>query len=184
MNNLFTHGAGTESAFVQRHFDASGVPTIEGMPHGVFRLEKFWVSSRGIRDAKPYDVIEAINAYTNAGGVALLNLLAGAGGTAFNAANAYIGVGDSSTANSAAFTDLQAATNKLRVAMDSTYPSLSGQVMTWKSTFTTGQANYAWNETAIFNASSGGTMLCRTVTSFGTKTSAAAWTMTYTITVP
>lgn len=157
----------------------------QGIPHGVFRIEKYRTNEKGERtSSKPYQVIEQENAYTNAGGVALLNLLIGAGGTAFNNANSYLGVGDSTTAFSAAHTDLQAATNKLRKAMNATFPSLSGQVMTFKSTFTTSDANYAWQEIAIFNASTAGTMLCRIVNNYGTKTSSASWDLTYTLTVP
>lgn len=104
-------------------------------------------------------------------------------GTAFNNANSYIGVGDSSTAFSAAQTDLQAASNKLRKAMDATYPQVATNVMTFRSTFGTSDANFAWQEWAVFNASSGGTMLNRFVESLGTKTSAQSWQLTVTITL-
>lgn len=147
--------------------------------HGIFRLEKFHAG-----EATPYEVIEKENAYVNAGGALLLDLLIGAGGTAYNNANSHLGAGDSATAVAAGQTDLQAATNKSRKAMDATYPSRSGQVVTFRATFGTSEANYAWNEVAIFNASSGGTMLARTVSSFGTKTSAASWVLSYTLTVP
>lgn len=103
--------------------------------------------------------------------------------TAFNNANAYIGVGDSSTGFSAAQTDLQASTNKLRKAMEATYPTRSGAAITFRSLFATGDANFAWNEWATFNASSGGTMLQRLVESLGTKTSVASWQLTVTITI-
>jgi hypothetical protein len=156
----------------------------EGMAHGIFRVEKFNVGEDGSLEEQPFEVLEFVNAYTNAGGAALLDLLIGAGGTAFNNANAYIGVGDSSTATTASMTDLQASTNKLRVAMDATYPSRSGQVMTWRSTFGSAQANFAWNEIALFNASSAGSMLARTAQALGTKASGTVWTATYTITVP
>jgi hypothetical protein len=110
-------------------------------------------------------------------------LVVGAGGTAFNNANSYIGVGDSSTAFSAAHTDLQAASNKLRKAMDATYPTNAANVLTFRSTFATGDANWAWQEWAIFNASSAGTMMSRKVESLGTKTSAQSWQITCTITL-
>ena len=100
----------------------------------------------------------------------------------FNNANTYIGVGDSTTAFSAAQTDLQAATNKLRKAMDATYPSGGSNVITFRSTFATTDANFAWQEWGIFNASSGGTMLSRKVESLGTKTSAQTWQFTVTLT--
>ena len=107
----------------------------------------------------------------------------GAAVTAFNNANAHLGVGDSSTAHAAGQTDLQAATNKLRKAMDATYPSGAANVITFRSTFGTGDANWAWNEWGTFNASSGGTMLNRKVESLGTKTSAQTWQFTVTLTV-
>jgi hypothetical protein len=109
--------------------------------------------------------------------------------TYFNNGNAYIGVGDSTTAAAATQTDLQASTNKLRKAMDATYPqhtdaTTSGAAsIVFKSTFSTSDANYAWQEWGIFNGSSGGRMLNRKVESLGTKTSAASWAFTCTLTL-
>lgn len=122
-------------------------------------------------------------AITNAGAVLAATALINDSATFLNNANAYLGVGDSTTAFSAAHTDLQAASNKLRVAMDSTYPQRSSNVLTFRSTFTTGQANFAWQEWGVFNASSSGTMFSRKVESLGTKTSAQTWQLTATITV-
>lgn len=107
----------------------------------------------------------------------------GAAVTAFNNANAHIGVGDSTTAFAAGQTDLQAATNKLRKPMDATFPSGGANVLTFRSTFATGDANFAWQEWGIFNAVSAGTMLSRKVESLGTKTSAQTWQFTTTLTV-
>lgn len=106
-------------------------------------------------------------------------------GTAYNNANSSIGVGDSTTAFSAAHTDLQAATNKLRKAMDATYPQVATNVLTFRSTFGTSDANWAWQEWAVFNttSASGGTMMNRKVESLGTKTSAQSWQFTVTITL-
>jgi hypothetical protein len=105
-----------------------------------------------------------------------------AASTPFNNANSYIGVGDSTTAYAAGQTDLQAATNKLRKAMDATYPQTSINVVTFRSTFATTDANWAWQEWGVFNASSAGTMLNRKVESLGTKTSAQTWQFTVTLT--
>jgi len=124
---------------------------------------------------------------SNAGRDIICKMIAGEGTHDFNNANAYLGVGDSSTAFAASQTDLQAATNKLRKAMSAGYPlAVSSNVITWRAQFETGEANWAWNEWAIFNASSGGTMLNRKVESLGTKTSSDVWqlTVTLTITVP
>lgn len=110
-------------------------------------------------------------------------LLGGSSYTKFNSANAHLGVGDSSAAFASTQTDLQAATNKLRKPMDATYPQRSGNVITWRATFGTTEANFAWNERGIFNALAGGQMLSRKVVSLGAKTSSASWQLTCTDTV-
>ncbi len=161
-----------------------------------WRLEKYWGDDIG-PDAVAYDVIEREgNLLMHGGASALWQMLIGNGTTSagqpltyFNAANAYLGVGDSAAAAAATQTDLQAATNKLRKAMDSTFPqhtdgtSPANSTITFRSTFATGDANFAWNEWAIFNAASGGRMLNRKVESLGTKTSAASWVLTVTLTL-
>lgn len=119
---------------------------------------------------------------TDAGRNHMLGLMIGEALTAFNNANAHLGVGDSSTAFSAAQTDLQASTNKLRKAMDATYPSRATNVLTARSTFGTSEANFAWQEWGLFNGSSGNVMASRKVESLGTKTSAQSWQLTATIT--
>lgn len=103
--------------------------------------------------------------------------------TPYTNANANIGVGDSVTAAAVGQTDLQAASNKLRKAMDVTYPTVANGVYTFRSTFATTDANFAWQEWAVFNASSTGRMLNRAVSSLGTKTSAQSWQLTVTITI-
>jgi hypothetical protein len=109
--------------------------------------------------------------------------------TYFSNARAAIGVGDSTTAAAATQTDLQASTNLLRVAMDSTYPqhtdaTTSGAAsIVFKSTYSTSQANFAWQEWGVFNSATAATgrMLQRKVESLGTKTSAATWALTITL---
>ena len=120
----------------------------------------------------------------NAGRDLIVAALIGAAYTAYNNTNAYLGVGDSSTAFAVTQTDLQAATNKLRKAMDATYPTTPASPsnrITMRATFATTDANWVWNEWAIFNASSAGTMLSRVVQALGTKTSAASWQLTTTL---
>ena len=135
-------------------------------------------------DIEPYEVCETEgNLLVTAGLNALLTLLIGGGGTAFNNASAYIGVGDSNTAAAVGQTDLQAASNKLRKGMKATYPTTpSGGATSFQSDFLTAEANYAWQEWGVFNASSAGTMLNRKVESLGTKAS-GTWTLTVTITI-
>jgi hypothetical protein len=102
--------------------------------------------------------------------------------TDFTNANSYIGVGDSTTAFAVSQTDLQASTNKLRKGMNSTYPSRATNVQTFQATFLEAEANFAWQEWAIFNASSSGTMLSRLVQSLGTKPNTEQWRLTATLT--
>ncbi len=151
---------------------------------GIFTLEIFEHTYKGRRSALPVAVQSFNNLLANAGGALAEDLLIGGGGTVYSNANANIGSGDSSTAVSAAHTDLQAATNKLRKVMDATFPSRAGQILTFRSTFATTDANWTWNEMAVFNAAAAGTMLCRAlVASPFTKTAALSVVATYTWTV-
>lgn len=109
--------------------------------------------------------------------------------TYFSNAQAAIGVGDSTTAAAATQTDLQAATNKLRKAMDASYPShtdgtTSGAAsIQFKATFGSTDANFAWQEWGVFNSATAATgrMLNRKVESLGTKASGTSWVMTVTL---
>ena len=131
-----------------------------------------------------YDVAQfEQNLLLNEGITALQNLLTGAAATAFNNANSYLAVGDSSTAASATQTGLQASTNKLYKAVDANYPSISNQTTTWQSTFQSGDANFAWNEFTVASGSSdSSTNLNRKVSSQGTKASGQVWTLQLAIT--
>lgn len=124
------------------------------------------------------------NLLLNEGIQLLLDLLIGAGGTAYNNANSYLGVGDTNTAESASQTGLSASTNKTYKAMQATYPQRSSQTVTWRAVFASGDANYAWAEFTIVNASSDtGTNLNRKVAANGTKASGQTWTLDVTVTI-
>jgi len=165
---------------------ALAVPPL--MPRDACKYASEWKITKYASDAdyaagRPYEVsILPGNITVNAGIQLMLDLLIGAGGTVYSNANAYIGVGDSTTSESASQTDLQAATNKLRKAMSVSYPSRSGQTLTFRSVFGSSDSNYAWNEFAVFNAASAGTMLNRKVSSQGTKASGQTWTIDLAIT--
>ncbi len=120
-------------------------------------------------------------AITNAGAVLAAQCLMNDSATFLNSSNAHLGVGDSNTAFAAGQTDLQAASNKLRKAMESGYPTRSSGALTFRSLYGTSEANFAWNEWGTFNASTSGTMFTRKVESLGTKTSASTWTLTLTL---
>jgi len=155
--------------------------------------QKLWTPNRVTSEAikkmfyisnKPYEIDERDgNLLVTVGITAMIGLTFGTTiPTAFSNANAYLGVGDSSTASAVGQTDLQAATNKLRVAMNSSYPSAASPAVSLQSTYGSSDANFAWNEIGTFNASTAGTMLNRVVQTLGTKSSGATWTLTETIT--
>ena len=113
---------------------------------------------------------------TNAGRNFLAAALINSGPpTFFDNSNARLGVGDSDTAFDASQTDLQATTNKLRKGMAASYPQLSANTVTFRSVFETGDANFDWKEIGLFNAANGGTMACRVVGDWGTKTNSQSW---------
>jgi hypothetical protein len=120
-------------------------------------------------------------ATTDKGAVAIINLFCGTGTVgAFNASNARIGVGDSSTAFSASQTDLLGI-NKLRKLVDGA-PVVSSNSADFTATFGLSDANWEWLEIGLFNSSSGDYMATRrTLTGFGTKTSSETWTVTLTV---
>lgn len=105
----------------------------------------------------------------------------GAAVTPFNGANAHIGVGDGTAVHAAGQTDLQGVTTA-RKAMDAGYPTGDANVLTFRATFGTADANFAWNEWGIFNGATAGTMLNRKVEALGTKTNTQTWQFTTTLT--
>lgn len=164
-----------------------------------FKLEKWHdLDAHEVAGVEPDEVVEHEGNLLVYGGVSCVwqtligngTTTAGQSLTYFNNSNAAIGVGDSSTAAAATQTDLQASTNKLRVAMNTSYPThtdgttSTSATITFQSSFGSSSANYAWNEVAIFNSSTAGIgrMLNRLVQSFGTK-SGGTWSMTVTVTI-
>jgi hypothetical protein len=171
------------------------------------------------RDKRAYQVTEFAddfeNLFTTSGVAALWNQAANGGfansGAAvpksfawFNNAQAVTGVGDSSTAAAAGQFDLQAASNRLWVAMDATFPTLPAATVNqivFRSTYGSAQGNYAWNEFAIANdngsnvtipgsaarsavsGANNGNLLDRVVSAQGTKTVGQTWVPTMTLSI-
>ncbi len=130
---------------------------------------------------KPYDVMVVDgNMLLNAGIALLWDLAVGAGGTAWGNASARIGVGDSTTAEAAGQSGLQAAANKTYKAMAASYPQRSGQKMTWRAVFQAADANFDWREFVVDN---GATALNRKVQNLGTKAAGSEWTLDVEITL-
>ena len=124
------------------------------------------------------------NLLLNEGIADLWDLTCGLGTpTAFNNANARLGVGDSAAAEAATQTDLQAATNKTYKAMSASYPSRAAQTVTWRAVFVSADANYAWAEFCVDNGATALKTLNRKVSAQGTKASGQTWTLDLAITL-
>ncbi|GAA1770047.1 hypothetical protein [Nonomuraea bangladeshensis] len=149
-----------------------------------WKVEKYRGDDTGPH-ATPFETIERVGNALMYGGAAALwhRLTGGTSVTAFDATNARIGVGDGTAAADPLQTDLQ-GTNKIRKGMDATYPQhtdgtgAGATTVTFRTTFSTSEANFVWAEWGIFNAAAAGRMLNRKVEALGEKTSAASWVFT------
>ena len=134
---------------------------------------------------KPYEVREMEgNVLLNSGINEIWDLITGVvsgNDHIFDNSYATIGVGDSATAADATQTDLQAAVNKTYKGMESGYPTSTSQKATFKASFGDSDANYAWNEWVVKQATSG-ICLNRKVENLGTKSS-GTWTLEVSITL-
>jgi hypothetical protein len=197
----------TDTAHIGARMDA--VDSIRWSP--VATVEKYdddqtaWVANRlGIltplgahfeaAGVKPYETLVAAgNLLTTAGLNRLTSLMIAGGGQGATNTATRLGVGNSTTAAAVGQTDLQASAgsaNRWFQVMDATYPQQSNGVLTFKSTFATGDGNFVWNEWCVDigtpTVTSGNTvnanMLNRAVQSLGTKVS-GSWVLTATITI-
>lgn len=116
------------------------------------------------------------NLIVNTGLNAILDRLVGTS----EAVMSHMGLGSSSTAAAAGQTDLISLLGS-REALDSS--TVTGSSVAYVCTFEAGDATGTITEAGIFNASSGGTMLCRSVFSSITKGANDSLNVTWTITV-
>jgi len=99
----------------------------------------------------------------------------------FDSANAYIGVGDGATPEDPTQTGLT-GTNKYYKGMDSGYPQLSGNQVTFRATFGPNEANFAWNEWTVANGPGDNyTNINRKQESLGTKAQGTTWVLEVTL---
>lgn len=152
------------------------------------QMHKKWTVTKYANDEaykhdQPYAISEFEgNVLLNEGIAVLQALLIGGAGTAYSNANASLGVGNSATAAAASQTGLQGGSTAF-ATMDTGYPSISGQVTTWQAVFGGTEANFAWEEFTVVNATSDtGDNLNRKVSSQGTKASGQTWTLKLEIT--
>lgn len=150
-----------------------------------WRIEKF-ASDEAKKQNQAFETVDIDgNLLLNEGINELLTAACGTGATKFDNANAYLGVGDSSAAESASQTGLQAATNKLYKAMNASFPTYgTSQKVTFQADFGSAEANFAWNEFTVANGSSDSAKnLNRKVSAQGTKSSGQTWRLTLDITL-
>ena len=95
-----------------------------------------------------------------------------------DAAMSHMAIGTGSTAAAAGDTAL--GSESARVALTST--TVSGADITYVATFGAGTGTAAITEAAVLNASSSGTMLCRTVFAVVNKGASDSMTITWTVT--
>lgn len=93
----------------------------------------------------------------------------------------HMAVGTSNTAAAVGDTTLSAEVSGSRTALTST--GVAAAVATYIATFGAGVGTGTLQEAGLFNASSAGTMLCRTVFSAITKAIGDSLTITWTVTV-
>ena len=158
---------------------AGGKDDDEELPwYPTITVEKYR-SQEDFEAGKRYEKVERRgNILTDLGGNRVISLFAGAGGTAFDAANGKIAVGDSSTAASVGQTALQ-GTNTLAHALDGGYPTISGRTLTARASFAAGEANFEWREWGLMI---GSMLVNRKTGTFGIKLSGAIWVATATVT--
>lgn len=132
--------------------------------------------------AKDFIAIEEINhnCALNEGLQLLIGLIAGTTGdtgSLWDAAHAYLGVGEDDTAAVATQTGLQGS-SKTYKAMDSPFPTRTNQTCTWQATFGSTDALNSWQEFTVVNASTDtGKNLNRVCADKGTKSSGETWVL-------
>lgn len=173
-----------------------------------------WIRAQAVRmleaDLRPYDTSEFHNNVLPGGPWELFTLMTtttaattNSGGSApsttasYNATQARLAIGDSSTAFANTQTWLQAATNKYAQVVDAlpavvAYASGTNQAFSAKATVAGGNANFAWNEFCLDNGGGSNSTSTtftgtqgafnRAVSAQGTKTSGQSWALTITFT--
>ena len=152
-------------------------------------IKKIWTITKYANDqdfkqGKFFDRVTFEGNVTLNGGISEIIKLFTATGTptAYSNANAYLGVGDSNTAEDPTQTGLQAAVNKTYKAMETGYPLEVGQTVVFQSVFGSADANYSWQEFSLGNADAGaGVNFNRKISDQGTKVAGQTFTLNLTL---
>lgn len=148
----------------------------------VFEGDVRWVERDGVLvpDRESVDERTFQNLITTSGKGAYLDRLAGLGGVA---AFTALGVGAGTAAPAVGDTQLGGGASVLIKAADPTFPSRAGTVLTIRSTFSTAEANFVWNEAGYFNGTTNGTSIMFNRVAIGPFTKTSAVSIAYTTTI-
>lgn len=134
----------------------------------------------------PYEIVRTdSNMIVTTGLTHLVRLATGEVSTTLNNGNARVGSGDSTTAAALGQTNLQAATNKTWVAMDSGYPTnVASNATDFQARFGAGTGTWTWEELGIARGDPGssGILIGRKVQSVGAKGAGDIWDLKGTLT--
>lgn len=122
------------------------------------------------------DTREVDNLVVNTGLAFITSRMAGTSSNVMS----HMAIGSGTTAAAAGDTDLESILGS-REALDSTTPT--NNTIAYVASFEAGEGTGAVTEAGIFNASTSGTMLCRTVFSVVNKGADDTMTITWTITL-
>lgn len=115
----------------------------------------------------------------------------------FGSTGAYLRVGSSTATFDSADNELRTTStgstgaNNWIKAMDGSFPTRTNNLLTYRSTFTTSEANNPWNEIGVKNTTASATSTSGTATlmqrlvstDMGTKVSTQSWQVTLQVTV-
>jgi hypothetical protein len=155
--------------------DNTSVGAMVGLQERV-NWKPHWTIEKYDENGKLYEVMDFDgNLLLNEGITEMLNLIGGIGGTAFSNANAYIGIGESTTAAVATQTGLQGSTKTYK-PMDTGYPQVLNQTITYQATYGPDDANNEWQEVTIANGNSDiAKNMNRKVQDMGRKAQGTTW---------
>ena len=159
-----------------------------GQYKGEFIIHKY-ANRQAYLARKPYAVSKIQNVMLNEGIQEIEDFFASVStaAVAYAQANTALGVGDSTASSGVATsTGLLSTANTLYVAVSTGYPTRSNQTLTWRSVFSSVQANFNWREFTARNsltATGRNRNLNRAVSNHGTKASGQTWTLDLQLTI-
>lgn len=150
-----------------------------------WKLEKWHDENDKLQGKSPDEIVyDSGNLVLDGGANEMLKVITGTfGGRPYSSANAYIFVGNNSTAESLSQTGVLATgSNRAYAVMDSGYPVVIGRDMIFQSSFGPKNANFRWMEMAITNGplSNAVAMNRKVSQQMGTK-DGGIWTLNITV---